>query len=221
MDSASWRTTTAVPGEETNTRNVQKIIVEGEYVGGDMCNQKTDAVWGLFFFIDQVQALPCPGWGTVFSSSLPTPSGDKRSCSDSIYMALILQARDQNQSLGESKLVLHEYFTYLSDSSLTPVSDFLQVCRDFARTQAKTSLGWIFCRALFHLQEVMIVQYMWEYSGFKLLKNYRDISEKVGTGSLRILEINAPSFSFQEQCSEACGVLSLTEGKGLYCWRSM
>lgn len=67
----------------------------------------------LLFFLDQVRALPCPGYETVFSSLHPALSGGKRSCLDSICMVLILQTREQSQSWEEGTTILLECFIYI------------------------------------------------------------------------------------------------------------
>jgi len=65
--------------------------------------------WSMSFVIVSIgraRALLCPGSETVFSSLLPTLSGGKRFCLDSICTALILQVREQSQSWGGGKIKL-------------------------------------------------------------------------------------------------------------------
>ena len=64
--------------------------------------------WVALYFVStgRARAPPCPGWGTVFSSSHPMLSGGRRSCWDSICTALILQARELSQSWEEGEIIL-------------------------------------------------------------------------------------------------------------------
>lgn len=117
-----------------------------------------------FVSIGRARAPPCPGWETAFSSLHQLHSGGKRSCWDSTCMALILQPRGQSPSWagGETLAELVRSFSFSLcrlgswNNISAPDLIFLQVHWDFAWTQTKTCLGWIFWGTLHQLQEVML-----------------------------------------------------------------